>query len=263
MTEPENGLKTRARFAARGAELVAATAAAGIAGSLAQKWLNEPRRDEQIERYRRWWAGRMLHAAGAQVELARGAPGPAAGARLVVANHRSMLDTPLLLRLFGGHFLSQVEVSRMPVLGTAARASGAVFVDRTNPNSRVSAIRAMRRLLDAGRTLIVFPEGTTFLGDEVRAFQTGAFILSQGVEVIPVGLAYDHHSAEFGDETLAAHATRVAGRPRTRVTVAIGAPLPISTRGRGAAQALAAQAREVVQGLVEEARAVNPRRGDG
>ncbi len=260
MTEPKNGLRIKARFAARGAELVAATAAAGIAGSIAQRWLDGVRRDDQIEAYRRWWAQRMLHAAGASVELARGTPLPAQGPRLVVANHRSMLDTPLLLRLFGGHFLSQIEVSRMPLLGTAARASGAVFVDRANPNSRVSAIRAMRRLLDAGRTLIVFPEGTTFLGDEVRPFQTGAFIVPQGVEVIPVGLAYDDETAEFGDETLAAHATRVAGRRQTRVTVAIGAPLTPEPRGRGAAQALAHRAREVVQGLVTEARSANPRR---
>jgi 1-acyl-sn-glycerol-3-phosphate acyltransferase len=123
----------------------------------------------------------------------------------------------------------------------------------------MTAIRAVRRLLDAGATVIVFPEGTTFLGDEVRPFQPGVFLLGEGVEVIPVGLAYDHPSAEYGDETLAEHASRIAKRPKTRVAVAIGAPIPLGPPGRGAPESRAIKAQEAIQGLVTIARRANPR----
>ena len=92
-----------------------------------------------------------------------------------------------------------------------------MFVDRVGRGER-----RHRRARDpqapqvAGQTVIVFPEGTTFAGDEVRPFHAGAFVaaLRTGAEIVPVGLAYQRGSgAAFVDESFLA-APRANGRRR-------------------------------------------------
>ena len=269
-----------ARAAARATELVASTAGlagiyeaharlsglsgsrAGEAGPTRADGVPSPsgsaRREALLDRYRRLWAAGMLHTGATATVLAAPVPAPAHGPRLVVANHRSMLDIPVLLRLFGGNFLGLAELAEWPMLGQAARMAGVVFVDRTDQASRVSALRAVRRLLDTGATVIVFPEGTTFPGDEVRPFNPGAFLVGADVELVPVGLAYDDPTVEYGDEGFVEHASRIGRRRRTRVSVAVGSPIDAARRPRSA-RALAELARDQVQSLVRAARPhINP-----
>ncbi len=237
-----------------------ATSTVPLAASLHLRVTAPEAQRARLDRYLRVWARRMLHAGGGELVLAGRAPPPHRGPRLIVSNHRSMLDTPALLSLFGGQFLANSGLATVPLLGAAARVGRVLFVDRDAPSSRLTSMRAMKRLLDDGGSLIVFPEGTTFPGDAVQPFFPGAFRLAPEVEVLPVGLAYDAPAAEFGDETLGAHAARVAARPRTRVAVAIGEPLVVAGPRRGdRARALAEQAQAAVQALVHEARAVHGR----
>lgn len=247
-------LRRTPRLAARGVEALASTAAAGLLARAHLSAVAPEQHRRVLDRYLRAWAARMLHAGGAELVLASSPPSPARGPRLVVANHRSMLDTPVMLRLFGGHFLAHSGLATVPVLGAAARVGGVVFVDRDAPSSRLIALRALKRLLAQGETVIVFPEGTTYSGDEVRPFSPGAFHLAPEVEVLPVGLAYETPEAEYGDESLGAHAARVAGRRRTRVVVAIGAPIEAPPPSPDRARVLADRAHAAVQALVHQAR---------
>jgi len=173
-----------------------------------------------------------------------------------VSNHRSASDIGVLLRTFGGHMVSRSDLAAWPLIGAAARKVGTVFVDRASTTSGASAIRTMRDLLRAGETVLLFPEGTTFADDEVRPFAPGAFIaaLRTDADVIPVGLAYARGSgAAFVGETFPQHLARMAAAPPTRVVVATGAPLRVA-RGHNSA-ALAKEAHDAVQRLVERARA--------
>jgi 1-acyl-sn-glycerol-3-phosphate acyltransferase len=132
-----------------------------------------------------------------------------------------------------------------------------VFVDRDDRKSGAAAIRRLRRLLREGRTVIVFPEGTTQRGDEVHPFHAGGFVAARGldVEVVPVGLAYPEGTEWFGD-TFGAHAAKLASRPRTEVRVCIGE----ARRSAGIrTEELARQLREAVQDLVPRARAIPSR----
>jgi 1-acyl-sn-glycerol-3-phosphate acyltransferase len=173
------------------------------------------------------WARGARRILGVDYELVHGRPPTERRARLVVANHRTPLDIIPLTTLFGGHFLANHKTRRAPVIGGAAELVGTIFVDREDKRSGAHAIRQMRRLLDEQRTVIVFPEGTTHGGDEVRPFQRGAFLAAKGldVEVVPVGLAYPP-GTEFVDPSLGQHARRFLSRPRTPTWVSIGEPMP-------------------------------------
>jgi lyso-ornithine lipid O-acyltransferase len=210
----------------------------------------EPRRDAWVGT----WAGALLRIFGVSA-VTRG-PMPVHGhGHLVVANHRSTADILVLLRAFGGRMVSRADLAGWPLVGPAARAVGTVFVDRSDAVSGAAAVRVIRSHLAQGSTVIVFPEGTTFAGDDVRAFHAGAFVaaLHSGADIIPVGLAYASGSeAAFVNETFPAHLARMAAAEPSRVAMCIGAPIAIREKVRAAR--LRDDAQTEVQRLVHEAR---------
>jgi len=251
----------RARQAARAAGFV------GITGALIPVYVARDRlasaatRDAVRDRWLARWAGALLRLFAVRVEPLepppRASPAATRRGRLVVCNHRSAIDVVVLLGVLGGRMVSRADLSGWPVVGAAARSVGTVFVDRSDPTSGASAIREVRALLRAGQTVIVFPEGTTFAGDEVRPFQAGAFLsaVSSDADILPVGLAYEAGSdAAYFNETFPAHLARLAAAPReTRVRLAIGPTIatPKGTR----AGSLAQEAHAAVERQVRRARA--------
>jgi 1-acyl-sn-glycerol-3-phosphate acyltransferase len=211
-----------------------------------------PERATVFDRHAVPWARAALRSLGARVVVAPRPPIATTGPRLVVSNHRTTLDAVVLLSLFGGHFLSRGDLAEWPLIGRAARSAGVVFVDREDKRSGASAIRRIRRLLREGRTVSVFPEGTTHTGDEVRPFLAGAFVAARAldIEIVPVGLAYPPGTEWFG-ESFASHATKLAARTRTDIVVCIGDPR--RSAGMGTAE-LAEAMRAEVQALVHRAR---------
>ncbi len=176
--------------------------------------------------------------------------------RLVVSNHRGVADVLVLLRTFGGCMVSRADISRWPLIGLAGRKLGTVFVDRSDTRSGVATIRAMKALLEGGETVTIFPEGTTFAGDEVRPFHAGGLAAASGTgaDVVPVGLAYSRTSeAAFGDVTFVEHLGRMAAAPPSFVVVSVGAPISFPEKTRAAK--CAEIAREAVALEVAKARA--------
>jgi 1-acyl-sn-glycerol-3-phosphate acyltransferase len=112
---------------------------------------------------------------------------PARGPLLIVANHSSVLDPPLV----GGAaprrltFLAKAELFRVPGFGALIRRLGAQPLRRDGADA--SALRAAQRALHDGGALLVFPEGTR--GDEgiLRPAKPGAALLAMqtGVPVVP------------------------------------------------------------------------------
>jgi 1-acyl-sn-glycerol-3-phosphate acyltransferase len=204
----------------------------------------------------RRWSGALLRLFAVELEIYGDVPARRPGVgRLVVSNHRGAIDIGILLRTFGGHMVSRADLSGWPLVGAAARKVGTIFVDREDAASGATAIRAIRQVLKAGHTVCIFPEGTTFDGDLVRPFHSGAFVaaLRTGAEVLPVGLAYARgSSAAFVQESFMKHVSRVAGAPRTRVAASVGAPFVVSDRARAAE--LRDRVRAEVQALVNDAR---------
>jgi 1-acyl-sn-glycerol-3-phosphate acyltransferase len=213
------------------------------------------RREAVFESYMRPWAELLTAMMGAQVLLSPAVPPPAQRARLIVSNHRSALDIGIMLTYFGGSIVSRADLEDWPLLGTCAKKAQTIFVDQDSRHSGMHAMKAIREQLQRGRTVCVFPEGTTFPGDEVRPFARGLFAAARGidVEVIPVGLAYPP-GCEYTENSFVDHLGSMASRVRTPVAVQIGQPQSLS----GGAAKNAAAVHEEVQRLVHLARARLP-----
>jgi lyso-ornithine lipid O-acyltransferase len=174
--------------------------------------------------------------------------------RVFVMNHRSMFDIFLTLAFVEATIVSRADLSRWPVIGLAARRVNTLFVDRSDKQSGAAVINAMCTAIERGRAVMVYPEGTTYAGDEVRPFRAGAFHAAQrtGAEIVPVGLAYGGSDASFTNESFVQHLKRVASTPKTRVAIEVGDPIPPPVTD---VQAVREEARSRVQQLVDHARA--------
>lgn len=253
-----DAVKGRAREAARASGFVGLTAAMLPPFIARMATVSDADRHAVRDAWVGRWARSLLSLFAIEVVLDGAIPPPTQGrgrGRLVVTNHRSAIDIGVVLALFGGTMVSRADLASWPVVGAAARAVGTVFVDRSSAKSGAATIRAIQKHLEEGQTINLFPEGTTFEGDEVRPFHGGAFVSAVRAEseVLPVGIAYPRASgAAFINESFPAHLARMAKSGATRMVVSIGDPFVARKSDRATDVTKRAQAE--VQALVRRAR---------
>ena len=115
---------------------------------------------------------------------------PRTGALVVVANHGSHLDPPLLGHAIGRPvaFMAKQELFRVPFLGAIIRACGAYPVARGAGDRE--AIRMALQRLGQGWATGLFLDGTRQRDGRVNAPQSGAALLAAraGVPLLPVAI---------------------------------------------------------------------------
>lgn len=111
---------------------------------------------------------------------------------LLVANHISWLDIIALASLRQTIFMAKSEVKHWPVFGILAAASGTLFIERHNKAALVKAVDSITELVRLGKTVVIFPEGTTTEGTHVEPFYSGLFnaALKTHCLVQPVAISY-------------------------------------------------------------------------
>jgi 1-acyl-sn-glycerol-3-phosphate acyltransferase len=115
------------------------------------------------------------------------------GASIVMANHSSNLDPPVLIPLLPGRVVIYLKASlmRIPVLGYALRLAGDIPVTRDGSmEGAKAASAAAQRELKRGSCLVVFPEGTRSRDGLLLPFKKGPFFLAMesGAPVVPVSI---------------------------------------------------------------------------
>ena len=113
---------------------------------------------------------------------------------LYVANHVSYLDIPVLAASGDGAFVAKSEVRDWPLFGFLARVGRTVFVSRQAANVRGEQV-AIRRRLDDGESVFLFPEGSSSNGAGVLPFRAGLMSAartdgSASVSVQPISIVY-------------------------------------------------------------------------
>jgi 1-acyl-sn-glycerol-3-phosphate acyltransferase len=113
----------------------------------------------------------------------------ALGPAVLAANHRGFMDSLLLLSLVPRlGVVIKARYTRQPVYAVLARTFDLVSVDAGRLSSVAAALAGCRRILSAGRRLLVYPEGTRARSSRLQPFHPLAFELAcdAGVPVVPV-----------------------------------------------------------------------------
>jgi 1-acyl-sn-glycerol-3-phosphate acyltransferase len=183
----------------------------------------------------------MLAAIGVRVE--RRGPAPRPGS-LLVANHVSWLDILVLLATSPVRLVAKGEVGAWPGIGKLAGLSGAIFLDRARPKDLPRTVGEVAAALQAGRSVAVFPEGTTFCGVGRGRFRPAMFqaAIDTNAPVVPTSINYDSTAAAFvGDDTLWDSVRRVAAVRSLTVTLVTARALRPAPEADRRALARAAQ----------------------
>ena len=96
---------------------------------------------------------------------------------LYVANHISYLDIPALGSVLKASFISKKEVATWPVFGTLARLQQTAFISRSRADAQREK-NAISNMIAEGKSLILFPEGTSTDGRDVAPFKSSLFSMT-------------------------------------------------------------------------------------
>ena len=152
---------------------------------------------------------------------------------LVVANHISWFDIPLLHALAPMWLVAKHDIRDWLFIGWLARAVGTIFIARGDESSRKRASRRMTALLKRGRIVGIFPEGGIRPERGVNRFHARLFAsaVRAGVPVVPVAIRYwrdgdVHDERVFGPgSTFLGLLVSMLARPACDAQLIVGQPL--------------------------------------
>ena len=154
------------------------------------------------------------------------------------ANHQSIYDIPIVFASlpFQLRIIAKASLGRIPFMGWHLQRTGHVLVDRSKPGA--GTVKKMARLVAAGHSLIVFPEGTRSTDGAVAPFKGGSFViaLDAGLPIVPLSIVGSRHVMFKG---------QLIVRPGT-VSLIVHDPIETAGLGRDRARDFATSVREVV-----------------
>jgi 1-acyl-sn-glycerol-3-phosphate acyltransferase len=176
--------------------------------------LTTPVCDERLDS----WSRALVRYARIGIEARGLENADASEAYVVMSNHQSLYDIPVLFQALRPRRLRMVaksELFRVPIWSGAMRAAGFVEVDRKNRIAAMRSLERAREAIRAGTSIWIAPEGTRSETGELGLFKKGGFHLAQGAaaRILPVAVTGT-------SKILPAKGTRVSDGVDVRVVVA-------------------------------------------
>jgi 1-acyl-sn-glycerol-3-phosphate acyltransferase len=126
---------------------------------------------------------------------------PSRGPAIICPKHQRWEDIPVVGMALPPllHYIAKVELFQRPVQREILGAWGGVPIDRQNPRATLSSFRRLLPILAQGAYVVLFPEGTYFLGSmgpgKHRLIQLLLKLQGQDglgfLPFVPVGVAYE------------------------------------------------------------------------
>ncbi len=141
----------------------------------------------------RLWSRGLLAASAVRVRVELDPALDPRRSYVFLANHQSLFDIPALLATSPGQLrmVAKKSLFRIPLFGWAIAAGGFIPVDRKDPSTARRTFSTAAARLRAGTSILLFPEGTRSMTDEIHPFQRGGFLLAlkSGLPIVPVGIS--------------------------------------------------------------------------
>ena len=162
-------------------------------------WLGLRGREEEINaiktRLVAKWMGKIIGRLHCRIEVEGREHVPQTGPLVVMSNHQSMYDIPLLMAQMGRMvgFVAKKELFHIPGFSYWMREIGSVNLDRSNPRAASRMFKEVAaQMKEKGSALVLFPEGTRSRHPEgeLSPFKDGSLRLPQqgGIPILPVSI---------------------------------------------------------------------------
>lgn len=171
---------------------------------------------------------------------------PSTRPMMIVSNHISWMDIPVLGSIMELSFIAKSEVNEMPGANLLSRLQRTIYVVRDEKRKAgQQAQEITQRMLD-GDAVVLFGEGTTHDGNRIGTFKSALLGAAQfalkeeaveNVLIQPVSIAYTKlhgmpmgrytraKAAWYGDMTLGSHAVNIIMQSAWDVEVIFGEPI--------------------------------------
>ena len=180
---------------------------------------------------------------------------------LVLSNHVSWMDIPVLGSLLPLSFIAKSDVAGWPVVGLFARLQRCIFIDRARKTHTAHVNTEVAHRLGQGDLIVLFPEGTTGDGNRLLPFRSSlvggaraalAEPTLERIDLQPLAIVYVRRNglpvtrrerpaiAWYGDMELASHLAAFVREGSIDAVVHWGEPIPFdaaSDRKRATANA--------------------------
>ncbi|MBD2747558.1 1-acyl-sn-glycerol-3-phosphate acyltransferase [Microvirga sp. BT688] len=194
-----------------------------------------------------WFHRALLKIFNVRV-IERGTP-PGKAPTIVVSNHVSWLDIPVIGSLHPLSFIAKSEIEGWPVVGFMATLQRSVFIDRQRRKATAEVNDALAHRLVKGEVVVLFAEGTTSDGNRLLPFRSSLVgaaqtaLMHDSVERVllqPLAITYTRRHgmpvtrrdrpfiAWYGDMDLAPHLKLFIQGIPIDVVVTWGEPMPFN-----------------------------------
>ena len=169
---------------------------------------------------------------------------------LLVSNHTSWLDIPVLSAVAPVSFVAKREVGTWPFVSALARLQRTVFVDRDRKSAAGQSASEIAQRLKLGDTIVLFAEGTSSDGNRVLPFLTSLFgaakppadsavlpppdavvqtlsLVYTRLHGVPLGFADRPKVGWYGDMEMTSHAWELLQAGPLDATIQLGPPIPL------------------------------------
>jgi 1-acyl-sn-glycerol-3-phosphate acyltransferase len=184
-----------------------------------------------------WWGRLIVATSGVRIERSGALP-PTHDGCIVVANHASIYDIPILFTAIPRQLrlMAKAALGWVPFIGWHLKLSGHLLVDRKKPGAAI--FKKMQRMAHSGASLLVFPEGGRSRDGQLMKFKGGVFLLAieTGLPIVPVTIVGNRQVMPKGRLMVCPGQVRVVVHPA----------VPTSGLGRDDARALADRVRATV-----------------
>lgn len=151
-------------------------------------WLR--RCEWKAQQFPRWWGKAICQLANVRVRIEGLDKIEPQQTYIFAGNHASQFD----IFAFQGYFpydfrwIAKKELFNLPVFGQAMQQVGYIPIDRSHGRQAMKSLDEAAAKIAAGKSVLIFPEGTRSDDGRLKEFKAGAILLAikAGVPIVPM-----------------------------------------------------------------------------
>jgi lyso-ornithine lipid O-acyltransferase len=158
-------------------------------------------------KYRKVFFVKLVNTIGLKIEIFGTIPNSDIQ-HVFVSNHRSYIDSVVILKNIQAKIVSKKSVKYWPIIGWAAGFAGAIWINRKNSKSKLKGKVQIIEDVKKGNSVLLFPEGTTHKFKRTIRLKKGIFVecANHNVSIAPISIEYlDNDDCWVGNDTFIEH----------------------------------------------------------